>query len=198
VSHGNAGNISNRIYLANALTRAGCSVLLYDYRGYGVSTGTPTITGILQDGLSVYDFAHDKLQYPAEKIILYGESIGTAVTCNIACNRQCEAVILQSGIGSLPSVGRHIFPILWLFPDSIVAEPHLDNVASVKTLHVPLLLCHGMVDNIVPFHESERMFASANQPKQLVLLPHCGHNDMGVYDTREFNDAICNFVAALK
>jgi pimeloyl-ACP methyl ester carboxylesterase len=55
-----------------------------------------------------------------------------------------------------------------------------------------------MVDTIVPFHESERMFASANQPKQLVLLPHCGHNDMGVYDTREFNDGICRFIAALK
>jgi hypothetical protein len=198
VSHGNAGNISNRLYLANALVPAGSSVLIYDYRGYGLSTGTPSVKGILQDGLTAYDYVHKQLGYPADKILLYGESIGTGVTCNLACHRSCAAVILQSGISSLPAAGRFVFPFLWLYPDFIFAEPHLENVLRVKDIHVPILLLHGKVDHIVAFQNSEQMFAAANDPKQLVFLPHCGHNDMGVQDTRLFHDAISHFVAQVK
>jgi fermentation-respiration switch protein FrsA (DUF1100 family) len=198
VSHGNAGNISNRIYLANVLVPAGSSVLVYDYRGYGLSTGTPSIQGILQDGLTAYDYAHKQLGYPPDKILLYGESIGSAVTCNLACERSCAAVILQSGIASLPAAGRFVFPFLWLYPDFIFATPHLDNVQRVKDIHVPILLIHGKVDHIVAFQSSEKMFAAANEPKQLVFLPHCGHNDMGVQDTKLFYDAISHFVFQVK
>ncbi|HEY9773038.1 MAG TPA: alpha/beta fold hydrolase [Planktothrix sp.] len=198
VNHGNAGNLANRFYLAKVLTQAHSNVLMYDYRGYGLSTGVATVPGILQDGLTVYDYARQKLGYAPDKIILYGESIGTAVTCNIAKNRECAAVILQSGIGSLPAVGRSLMPFLWLFPDVLFAEPHLDNVAVVHDIHVPILFCHGAIDRIVPCSESKRMFANANEPKQLVVLPDCGHNDMGVQNKKEFYDAIGNFVACVK
>jgi len=198
VSHGNAGNNSNRLFLANVLVPAGSSVLLYDYRGYGLSTGTPTVKGILQDGLTVYDYAHKHLGYPANKILLYGESIGTGVTCNLACNRGCAAVILQSGIASLPAVGRAVFPLLWAYPDFVFGGPHLENVERVKEIHVPILFLHGKVDHIVPFQNSQQMFANANEPKELVFLPDCGHNDMGVQNTKSFHDAIARFVAQVK
>jgi pimeloyl-ACP methyl ester carboxylesterase len=163
-----------------------------------LSTGKPTIPGILQDGLTVYDYARSQLGYTPDKIIVYGESIGTAVTCYIATNRKCAAVVLQSGIGSLPAVGRSLLPFLWLFPDCIFAEPHLDNVALVHQIHIPILFCHGAIDRIVPCNESKKMFANANEPKQLVILPDCGHNDMGVQNTHEFYDAIGRFVASVK
>jgi len=194
VSHGNAGNISNRFYIANALTKAGCSVLLYDYRGYGLSTGNPTISGILADGLSVYDYVHDKLHFPDNKIFLYGESIGSGVTSNLAVNRPCAGVILQSGIASLPAMGRKLFPMLYVYPDFAYPEPHLDNVAAMEQITAPILFLHGKKDTIVPFQHSQEMFAGAHEPKQIVLLEDCGHNDMGVQNTEQFQGSIKAFV----
>jgi pimeloyl-ACP methyl ester carboxylesterase len=104
VSHGNAGNVSNRIYLANALTESGCSVLLYDYRGYGLSSGKSSLDSICDDGATMYSYAINDLGYRPNQVVLYGESIGTAVTCSLAANLPCAGVILQSGFTSLPSV----------------------------------------------------------------------------------------------
>jgi fermentation-respiration switch protein FrsA (DUF1100 family) len=198
VSHGNAGNLSNRIYLANALTKSGCSVLLYDYRGYGLSTGKCSIDNICDDGATMYKFATGDLGYKPNQIVLYGESIGTAVTCSVAANFPCAGVILQSGFSSLPSVGRHLFPVLMLFPDAIFAEPQFRDSDRVKELHVPILFLHGKLDHVVPFQDSELMFANANQPKSLVLLPDCGHNDMGVQNATEFHGAIGGFIKSLR
>jgi uncharacterized protein len=198
VNHGNAGNIANRAYIANALTKAGCSVLLYDYRGYGLSTGTPSIIGILDDGVRVYDYARATWKYPGNKILLYGESIGTAVTCNLALKRTCAAVILQSGISSLLAAGRHLFVFLYAYPNFVFPEPHLYNVDAVKSIHVPILFLHGKMDHTVPYQQSEQLFANANEPKQLVLLPNCGHNDMGVQDSSQFHSAIEKFVAQIR
>jgi hypothetical protein len=188
VSHGNAGNVSNRFYIADALVRAGSSALVYDYRGYGLSTGKPTIPGILEDGLTVYDYG--RIYYPANEILLYGESIGTAVTCHIASQRPVAAVILQSGIANLPSVAKHLFLLLNIYPDFVLPEPHLDNAKLISKLNVPLLILHGRKDTLVPVENSEQLFSNAHEPKKLVILDHCGHNDMGVQDTQLFLDSI--------
>ncbi len=198
VSHGNAGNISNRYYLANALNEAGCSVLLYDYRGYGLSTGKCSLDGISDDGATMYRYATTELGYKPSQIVLYGESIGTAVTCNLAANSPCAGVVLQSGFSSLLSVGRHLFPALYLFPDAVFAEPHFNDSERVKSVHVPILIIHGKRDHAVPYQDSEVLFANANQPKSLVLLPDCGHNDMGALNSAKFHGAIDRFVGSLK
>jgi pimeloyl-ACP methyl ester carboxylesterase len=198
VSHGNAGNIANRVYLAKVLTDAHCSVLLYDYRGFGLSGGIASIDGILQDGLTVYDYAHLQLGYPTEKIILVSESVGSAVALNLACQRKCAAIILESGMSSLPAVGKNLFKFLYLFPDFILAKPHLDNLSSVRSIHVPILFIHGKRDTLVPYQHSVQMFLNAQHPKYLVLLPNCGHNDMGVYDSAAFQGAIAKFIQSIK
>ncbi len=198
VSHGNAGNVSNRFYIADALVKAGSSALVYDYRGYGLSTGSPTISGILEDGLTVYDYARDKMHYPANEILLYGESIGTAVTCHIASQRQVAAVILQSGIANLPSVAKHLFVLLNIYPDFVLPEPHLDNAKLISKLNVPLLILHGRKDTLVPFENSEQLFSNAHEPKKLVILDNCGHNDMGVQDTELFLGSIKKFIAQVQ
>lgn len=195
VNHGNAGNIANRIHIADAVTKAGSSTLLYDYRGYGLSHGVPSIEGILADGLTVYDYAHDKLHYSPEHIFLYGESIGSGVTCYVANHRKCRAVILQSGIASIPAVAKRFFAVLNLYPDFVFPEPHLDNVAAVRTIHVPILIMSGQIDDTVRVQNSEQLYANANQPKQLVVLPHSGHNNINDNDPELFQDSVAKFVA---
>ena len=194
VNHGNAGNIENRLFIADALIKAKCSVLLYDYQGYGTSTGTSTVDSILQDGLTVYDYAQKELKQAPENMVIYGESIGSGVTCFVAQRRVCCSIILQSGLASLPAAGRSLFPMLWLIPDFLMAEPHLDNAQIVKSLHVPILIMHGEKDRTISVSQSKTIFQNANQPKTLVLVPDCGHNDMGYYDAEQFHSAIGRFL----
>ena len=198
VNHGNAGNNTHRGYLASALSQAGVNVVLYDYRGYGVSTGKPTLQGILEDGDTMYAFVPDKLKYEPNQIIIYGESIGTAVSCHVAASHQCLGVILQSPIKSLPAAAKFVFVFLRMYPDFIFPKPRLDNLELIPTIHCPILLLHGMRDTIVSSNNSQVLFDAANQPKAVTFLPDCGHNDMGAYNSEVFRGAINKFIAGLK
>jgi len=197
VNHGNAGNISYRMHIAKALLKAGCSVFMYDYRGYGLSTGSATMNGILDDGITVYNYVRNTLKYDDKHIILYGESIGSGVTCHIASLRSCLGVIIQSGLASIPSTARAQIPLLSIFPDIVFAQPHFANAEALSKIHIPVLLIHGKLDHTVAPGESAKMFAIANEPKTLIWLDHCGHNDIGDQDSQLFHESIENFVRTL-
>jgi uncharacterized protein len=197
VSHGNAANIAYRMYIAKALLKTGCSVLLYDYRGYGKSTGSATMNGILEDGITAYDYVRNTLKYDDKHIILYGESIGSGVTCHIASLRPCLGVIVQSGLASIPSTAKAQISLLSIFPDIVFAQPQFANADALRKIHVPVLLIHGKLDHTVAPGESAKMYASANEPKTLVWLEHCGHNDVGDKDSELFHESIEKFVNSL-
>jgi fermentation-respiration switch protein FrsA (DUF1100 family) len=174
------------------------NVVLYDYRGYGISTGKPTLRGILEDGNTMYEFVQNNLKYSPKQIVVYGESIGTAVTCHIAELHECAGVILQSPIASLPAAAKFVFVLLRAYPDFIFPEPHLNNLELVGKIHCPILLIHGLKDVIVSSNNSKLLYAAANEPRTLVYLPGCGHNDMGVQDSELFNGSISQFASSLK
>ncbi len=191
--HGNAGNISHRLYFAEVFTRCGASVFLFDYRGYGSSDGTATIPGIVDDGLSAYDYVQGQLGYAPQDIIVAGESIGSAVALTVASNRPCDRILLQAPLRSLASVSKFHFPFLRIYPDFVF--PQLDNVNTINKIHVPLLLIHGVRDTLIPFDNSTDLLSVANQPARLVPLPHCGHNDIGLSDTDVYAAALSDFIA---
>lgn len=197
VNHGNAANIAYRLHIAQALLKAGCSVLMYDYRGYGKSTGSATMNGILEDGITAYDYVRNTLKYDDKHILLYGESIGSGVTCHVMSLRRCLGVIIQSGLASIPSTAKAQIPLLAMYPDIVFAQPHFANAAALSKIHVPILLIHGKLDHTVAPGESAKMYATANEPKTLVWLEHCGHNDVGDKDSQLFHESIENFVRTL-
>ncbi len=194
VNHGAGGDIRFRVHIAQAAIDAGYSVLLYDYRGYALSTGARTLDSIMEDGLTVYDYCRTHLKYPAENIVVYGESIGSAVTCHVAKHRNVAKIILQSGVTTLPEVGRFIFPWLAIYPDFTFPKTQIDNVKSLKEIHVPVLFIHGLLDAQVPCNGSKKMYSAANEPKQLVLLPGSGHDDVGRKDAQQYASAIKTFL----
>lgn len=199
VSHGNAGNISHRCELSrHLLSDTDCSVLLYDYQGYGHSEGTPSIKGILKDGIAAFDFAVKELQYPPDKIIVYGESLGCAVTCEIASQRQPRAMILQSGFRSLPTIAKDVFGPLKLMPGFAFPEPRLDNEKIVEGKHPPLLIIHGVHDEVIPFQHGQALYKKASEPKKFVVLENSGHNDTFVSDRDLFDRSISDFVRELQ
>jgi len=197
LSHGNGGNIKHRLLTSMILLKCDTSVLVYDYRGYGVSTGSPTVPGIKEDGLAVYDYANKQLGYKPQEIVVYGESLGSGVTAYIASHRQVGGVILQSGFSSLSSAAKSRLPWMWLYPQMAFNNIEMDNLSYVRGQHPPLLLVHGDQDTILPVSNSDTMFAQASQPTKYLKIKGAGHNDAVNFDVRLFASSIQSFMQGL-
>lgn len=198
VNHGNAGDITNRLFLAKGLLSCGVSVFLYDYRGYGLSQGEPSLDGIVDDGLAAYDFVRDKLGYIPSNIILCGESLGSGVACQVCHDRPSAGLILKSAYTSLPRVAQHGIRWLCAYPEWCFPAPHFDNLAILRSHHPPLLLLHGEQDRLIPVEHAQELFQSASQHKTLVVFPHAAHNDIGEVDADEYSKALHGFFASVK
>ena len=198
VSHGNGGNMLYRCDLVPHLVAdTRCSVLMYDYEGYGGSTGKPSVKGILRDGVAAFDYAVNKLGYKPEQVILYGESLGCAVTCFIGTQRKPRAMILQSGFRSLPAVARDVVRVLKIVPGAVLPVPRLNNEKILQGEHAPVLIMHGKQDELIPFSHGETMFNKASEPKTFVALEHSGHNNTYKADAETFDRGIKDFVDKL-
>jgi len=189
VSHGNAGNIGNRLHIARVLVESGFAALLYDYRGYGLSSGEPGEEGTYLDALA----AHEALVERGfeGRIAGYGESLGGAVTVELALRRELRAVCLQSSFRSLPAVAAEHYPWLpvrWLVRHRYASEDKIDSLA------VPLLVLHGRSDRVVPYAHGKRLAELAAEPKQFVELPG-GHNDDPFADPA-VREALQSFLSA--
>jgi uncharacterized protein len=195
MSHGNAGNILNRLFHAKSFIECGTSVLLFDYRGYGKSGGVASLGGIVEDGLSTYDFVVEKLGYKPDDIIWYGESIGTGVACCVSSKKPVHALILQSPVGTLPEVAMTHFQILRAYPEVVFPRPHFNNIEEIHNTHVPLLIMHGKVDRLVPYRHSQLIFDQAHKPKQLHFFNGAGHND--VVDAPEYKRVLHEFITSV-
>lgn len=185
VSHGNGGNLSNRYQLFSALMKSGGSVFIYDYQGYGQSEGEPDDQNIVDDGIAAYDYMVSKLQIPENKIIGYGESLGCAVATKIMEARPLKAVILQSPFSTLVEAAKD--KMLWtkVYPDFMFSQRHLDNISAFKKKHPPLLLIHGQDDWILNAKYSQEIFDQACEPKELLMIPGRGHNNIYSFDENE-------------
>lgn len=198
ISHGNGGNQAHRILLIASLIHCGGSVFIYDYRGYGQSAGKPSVDGIQQDGLAAYDFlTHGRNVSPSD-IVLYGESLGCAVSSHIASQRPVGGVILQSGFSSIQTAARDRLPWMWLYPDQVFPQASLTNLVAYRGSHPPLLIMHGEQDSILFPRYSKEVYTAASEPKQIVMLPACGHNDVFVNDLKLCIGTVQGFLQKLE
>lgn len=193
ISHGNAGNICYRLHLIKTLLPYG-SVLIYDYEGYGKSEGSPSRKAACEDGLAAYDYLVKQQFVKPDQLILYGESLGCAVSCEISRSRKVGGIILQSGWTSLLDVARDKYLLFRLYPDYCFAQPRLNNMDVLAKAHPPLLLIHGQQDKILPCRYSQELFSSACEPKQIILLPNASHNDIGSVDSPLYTQSIGHFL----
>jgi uncharacterized protein len=175
VNHGNAGNICHRLDRALLIqARLGADVFLYDYRGYGRSEGRPDEEGTYRDARAAYRYLSEQRRLPPERIVLFGESLGCAVALQLALERPCRALVLESAFASVPAMARAVYPFLPLSP---FVRTRYDNLAKVPQLKVPLLMLHGERDSIVPFAQGRRVFEAAPEPKRFYAIPGADHND---------------------
>lgn len=197
VSHGNGGNISHRLMLADFYLKSGVSVFMYDYQGYGDSAGSPSLENICADGLAAYHYLRKEKKIEAKNIILLGESLGSGVAAQLASKNPCAGLILQSAYTSIPAVGKQKFLWLNLYPNFLFPEQSLNSETALKQIKTPVLIVHGVQDRLIPVSESDKLAAAANHPKQLVKLPNASHNDIYDVDKDLYRTALTQFINSL-
>ena len=172
-AHGNAGNISHRLESIRLFHDLGLAVLIFDYRGYGLSSGTTTEQGTYRDADAVWHYLVDERGIPPGAVVLFGRSLGAAVIADLAARTHPGAVILESAFTSVPDMAARLYP--WL-PVRWLASYRYDNAGKIREITAPVQLIHSRDDEIIPFSQGERLYAAANEPKRFLEL-HGGHND---------------------
>jgi fermentation-respiration switch protein FrsA (DUF1100 family) len=166
--HGNAGNISHRLDKAMRLHSTGAGLLFFDYRGFGLSEGTPTEAGTYQDAEAAYRYLIETKRLKPEQIVFQGESLGCAVATEMAIRHpEAGGLILESPFTSTVAMAKRIFP--WL-PVKWIVRYRYDNLSKIPKIKMPLLIMHSPQDDIVPFEMGRALFAAAPEPKQFVEL----------------------------
>lgn len=177
--HGNGGNITNVTWLGQRFAKHGFNVLLFDYRGYGASDGVAgDESGLYSDGDAAVAFLVSEKKVRPEQIVLYGHSLGTAVAVDVASRGQFGALVLESGFSSASSVAATALP--WL-PRSLhfLGKNRFDSARKLAKVKSPILIAHGDPDRTIPTSEAHLLFASANEPRKLLILPGAGHVPFG-------------------
>jgi pimeloyl-ACP methyl ester carboxylesterase len=172
--HGNAGNLSSRGQaLVNLRKILGESILIFDYPGYGKSEGRPSEKGCCQAADAAYDWLIEHKIDP-EKIVIYGGSLGGGVAVDLASRKKHRALVLAKTFTSLPDVAQRLHP--WL-PVRWFMRNRFDNLGKIGRCTSPVFIVHGTADSLVPFEQSQRLFAAANEPKQFMPIDGGDHND---------------------
>lgn len=186
VANGNAGNRSVRAPLAHALSGAGFAVLLFDYRGYGGNHGRPSEHGLALDVRAAHRFLTRSAGVPPEKLLYFGESLGTAVVTELATEHPPAGLLLRSPFADLASMGRAHFPFLLVRALLRDRYPLAEQLARVA---VPTAVVYGTADGIVPPEQSRAVAAAAGGPTRVVRIRGAGHNDRALLDGPELVQA---------
>src|SRR3989338_735073 len=139
--HGNAGNISHRIDSLQMFHRLGYSTLIFDYRGYGNSSGTPSEQGTYRDAEAAWRYLTERRHIPSCRIVLFGESLGGAVGAWLAARQKPAALVIASGFTSVPDLARHFYPFM---PARWLAHIHYDTRENLRTIAAPVLIARKM------------------------------------------------------
>ena len=194
VFNGNAGNRAFRAPLAAALSRANLAVLLFDYRGFGGNPGSPTEQGLNNDARAARNYIVSRVDVDRQRIVYFGESLGTAVAADLAVDYPPAALILRSPFTSMTDVGRHHYaflPVRWLLRDRYAT---IDRIVRVNA---PLLVIGGDADSIVPIAQTRRVYEAAREPKTLLVIGSADHNDDSLLAGGEMIGGVLQFLQTL-
>jgi fermentation-respiration switch protein FrsA (DUF1100 family) len=172
--HGNAGEIGDRAARLAAYRAAGLGALFLSYRGYGGSTGSPTEAGLLLDALAAYDWLAER-GVAASDIMVVGESLGTGVAVQLAIRRKIGALALEAPFTSAADIAAKLYP--WL-PVKLLMKDRFDSLSRIREVHAPLLVIHGERDELIPLNAGKRLFAAANEPKEMIVVEGGSHGSI--------------------
>ncbi|MBI2911760.1 MAG: alpha/beta hydrolase [Chloroflexi bacterium] len=192
--HGNAGNISHRLGNLRGLhDLVGVSVLLFDYRGYGRSAGSPSEEGTYHDAEGAVAFLAGRTGQPAEHLVYFGRSLGAAVALEMALRRPPAALIIESPFLSIPHMAREVYPFLPALGGLL--RTRYDSLGKIPRLTAPVLVVVGEADDVVSPNQGRLLFERAPEPKRWHSVPGAGHNDTPLVGGAAYYGALRTFLA---
>lgn len=165
--HGNAGNISHRLDSIAIFRELGLDTLIIDYRGYGQSQGKPSEQGTYLDAEAAWHYLVSNREVAADRIIVFGRSLGGAVAAWLANQYRPAALIIESSFSSALDMARKLYPFM---PVRLITRLDYPVKLYVSRLHCPLLVIHSRDDEIIPFTMAEAIYNSAAEPKSLLEI----------------------------
>ncbi len=191
--HGNAGNASHRLPHALGLWNLDANVLLVDYRGYGLSKGSPSENGIYLDGLAALSFLVAEKRIPQEDIILFGRSLGATVAVYLAESHQFAGMILVSPFSS----GKDVAKATGLgFLAPFIGDP-FNSLQRIGQVECPTLVMHGKKDMVIPHRLGQRLSEYSPSLVRFISIEGAGHNDIIQNDPQRFYRHISDFCEGL-
>jgi len=188
--HGNAGNISHRFETITYLAELGVSQLIFDYQGYGRSSGSPSESNVYADAMAAYRWLVDEKGIRPEDIVVFGRSLGGAVAIDLASRVDCGGLIVESSFTSAVEVGKLMFPVV---PVRLLLRVKFDSVNKISACSCPVIVAHSPGDELIPFRMGQELFERANEPKQFVQLSG-GHNERLYFDDPAYRAALVNLL----
>ncbi len=165
--HGNAGNMGHRLDTLRILNDLSVNCLIFDYRGYGRSTGKPGELGTYRDAMAMWRYLVEERDEDPARIVLFGRSLGAAVAAWLATRVQAAGLVMESAFISVADLGSELYP---MFPVRLLARIRYDSRRYLRAVRSPVLIAHSRQDEVVPFRHGQVLFQVANEPKQFLEL----------------------------
>lgn len=175
--HGNAGSIAGRGGHVQPWLEAGYGALLLSYRGYGGSEGRPTEDRLYADARAAIAYVLAQGVAP-DRLVLYGESLGTGVAVKMAVEHDVAAVVLEAPFTSAVDVGAEAY---WILPVRWMMKDRYESIKRISEIDAPLLIIHGEADRTIPISHGRELLAAAREPKRGIFIAGAGHNDLRTF-----------------
>jgi len=176
--HGNAGNLNNRAEHLKILAEMGYGFIIPAWRGFGKSEGAPTKEGLFLDAQAAIAYIQNQ-GYDLNHTIIIGESLGTGIATEMALEYKFKGLFLITPYTSIADRASELYPFMFA---QVLTKDNFKVLENIKNINQPLFIIHGTSDNVVPYQHSEKIYAAAIKPKQLILYPGKNHVD---YDKKQ-------------
>jgi uncharacterized protein len=192
--HGNSANIGANAEQAHRLHELGFSVFLFDYRGYGKSSGPfPAEQRLYEDAEQAWNYLVKTRHLEPKKLLIYGHSLGGAIAIETASHHpEVAGLIVESSFTSMLDMTQRV-PWTAYFPTNLLLTQRFDSFSKVPNLKMPVLFIHGQVDRTIPYKMSEKNYAVSPQSKQLLLIPNGDHDNDAIMGGKLYLDGFKNF-----
>ncbi len=191
--HGNAGNLSYRFDMLLRLLELPVSVFIIDYRGYGKSEGSPSESGLYKDSSAAWNYLTKGRGLSAERIVIFGKSLGGVAAIELAGRAPAGGLIVQSSFTSAKDMAARLMPFL----PAAFLQTKMDSINKIVRVSCPKLFIHSRADEIVPFDMGRRLFEAASEPKQFYEVEGASHNSTYIIGGRDYLDALGRFLESI-
>jgi alpha-beta hydrolase superfamily lysophospholipase len=194
-SIGNDGDIEKRASVLALLLKTGVPVFIYEYSGFGKSQGKPSLKNAICDSHDAFDFVVERFNKKTEEIVLYGESLGGAISARLLSSRSAGALILKSSFSSLARISRELCVLLRIYPSILL--PLMDTGKRLQSVVVPVMIIHGHLDRKIHWKHAETLYSNCQANKTLLWLPNSRHAYMTEADEEIFYNGLSMMLEAV-